>query len=86
MEFMSAMQDYKQRSGRMFPTWSEVLEVLGGLGYIKSPSAIYSSAASGGSSNGHDLGRIERRQAATQTPLNGSINADLRPKVACKSR
>ena len=27
MEFMQAMQDYKARSGRMFPTWSEVLEV-----------------------------------------------------------
>jgi hypothetical protein len=34
-EFMQAMQDYKQRSGRMFPTWSEVLEVLRELGYEK---------------------------------------------------
>ena len=34
-EFMQAMQDYKQRSGRMFPTWSEVLEVLQALGYEK---------------------------------------------------
>jgi hypothetical protein len=29
------MQAYKQSSGRMFPTWSEVLEVLQGLGYQK---------------------------------------------------
>jgi hypothetical protein len=35
MEFMQAMHDYKQSSGRMFPTWSEVLEVLRGLGYEK---------------------------------------------------
>jgi hypothetical protein len=35
MEFMLAMNDYKRRSGRMFPTWSEVLEVLRGLGYEK---------------------------------------------------
>jgi hypothetical protein len=35
LEFMQAMQDYKQRSGRMFPTWSEVLEVLKSLGYQK---------------------------------------------------
>ena len=28
IRFMNAMQEYKQRSGRMFPTWSEVLEVL----------------------------------------------------------
>jgi hypothetical protein len=35
MEFMLAMNDYKRRSGRMFPTWSEVLEVLRSLGYEK---------------------------------------------------
>jgi hypothetical protein len=34
-EFMTAMQAYKQSSGRMFPTWSEVLEVLRSLGYEK---------------------------------------------------
>jgi hypothetical protein len=35
MEFMAAMNEYKRRSGRMFPTWSEVLEVLQSLGYEK---------------------------------------------------
>ena len=35
MEFMKAMEEYKQKSGRMFPTWSEVLEVLRALGYEK---------------------------------------------------
>jgi hypothetical protein len=35
LEFMQAMQEYKRTSGRMFPTWSEVLEVLQGLGYRK---------------------------------------------------
>ncbi|WP_406701017.1 hypothetical protein V5E97_19715 [Singulisphaera sp. Ch08] len=34
-EFMLAMQAYKKSSGRMFPTWSEVLEVLQSLGYRK---------------------------------------------------
>lgn len=34
-EFMEAIQAYKQASGRMYPTWSEVLEVLKGLGYQK---------------------------------------------------
>lgn len=33
VEFMRAMDDYKQRAGRMFPTCSEVLEVLRDLGY-----------------------------------------------------
>jgi hypothetical protein len=32
---MHAIQAYKQASGRMFPTWSEVLEVLQSLGYTK---------------------------------------------------
>ncbi len=35
LEFMQAIQAYKNSSGRMFPTWSEVLEVLKGLGYQK---------------------------------------------------
>ena len=35
VEFMLAMKEYKQSSGRMFPTWSEVLEVLRELGYEK---------------------------------------------------
>lgn len=35
LEFMRAMQEYKQSSGRPFPTWSEVLEVVRELGYRK---------------------------------------------------
>lgn len=38
-EFMEAMQAYKLKSGRMFPTWSEVLEVLIDLGYEKTDLA-----------------------------------------------
>ncbi len=38
MEFMQAMQNYKKSSGRMFPTWSEVLEVIRALGYEKDAS------------------------------------------------
>lgn len=43
IEFMQAMDDYKRRSGRQFPTWSEVLEVLRDLGYRKvaAPSRTY---------------------------------------------
>lgn len=47
MEFMLAMQEYKKRSGRMFPTWSEVLEVLQALGYHKRDA----SRPAGGRSN-----------------------------------
>jgi hypothetical protein len=35
LEFMMAMHEYKRSSGRMFPTWSEALEVLESLGYQK---------------------------------------------------
>jgi hypothetical protein len=35
VEFMNAMDIYKRTSGRMFPTCSEVLEVIRSLGYTK---------------------------------------------------
>ena len=35
IEFMRAMDEYKRKSGRQFPTWSEVLEVLRSVGYRK---------------------------------------------------
>jgi len=43
-EFMQAMQDYKKKSGRMFPTWSEVLEVLQSLGYRKADQEAIAAA------------------------------------------
>jgi hypothetical protein len=39
VEFMHALDQYKRSSGRMFPTCSEVLEVLRGIGYEKAPAA-----------------------------------------------
>jgi hypothetical protein len=49
VEFMKAIDDYKRRSGRQFPTWSEVLEVLRDLGYRKvaAPSCTYESTGLG---------------------------------------
>ena len=35
IEFMQAMDEYKRASGRMFPTCSEILEVITKLGYRK---------------------------------------------------
>jgi hypothetical protein len=50
VEFMQAMQEYKRKSGRMFPTWSEVLEVLQALGYEKAaaPTGLFSPSVSAG--------------------------------------
>ena len=41
-DFMKAMDRYKRENRRPFPTWSEVLEVLGSLGYRKvaEPTAL----------------------------------------------
>jgi hypothetical protein len=45
IEFMRAMDEYKRKSGRMFPTWSEVLEVVRGLGYVKPEGTAEPAAA-----------------------------------------
>lgn len=47
VEFMKAMDDYKRRSCRQFPTWSEVLEVVRDLGYRKvaAPTQTYDAEA-----------------------------------------
>ncbi len=39
IEFMRAMDAYKRSSGRMFPTCSEILEVVRALGYVKLATA-----------------------------------------------
>ena len=46
IQFMNALEQYKRTSGRMFPTCSEVLEVVRSLGYVKlSPSELTSRTA-----------------------------------------
>jgi hypothetical protein len=47
IEFMHALDKYKRASGRMFPTCSEILEVIRALGYEKmdQPHAIAHSEA-----------------------------------------
>jgi hypothetical protein len=41
VEFMNALDEYKRKNGRMFPTCSEVLEVVRSLGYVRlSPSEL----------------------------------------------
>ena len=48
VEFMNALDNYKRRSGRMFPTCSEVLEVIRSLGYVKlSPAELLSLPGAG---------------------------------------
>ncbi len=51
IEFMHALDQYKRDSGRMFPTCSEMLEVLIALGYEKTsagtPVALGNESAKG---------------------------------------
>ena len=35
MEFLQAIDQYKRKNARPFPTWTEVLEVIKALGYRK---------------------------------------------------
>jgi hypothetical protein len=35
LEFIAALDDYKKRHDRPFPSWSEVLHVLKSLGYAR---------------------------------------------------
>ncbi len=35
IEFMQALDTYKRQNGRMFPTCSEILEVVRSLGYVR---------------------------------------------------
>ena len=37
IEFMQALDAYKRANGRMFPTCSEILEVIRNLGYVRLP-------------------------------------------------
>lgn len=52
VEFMNALDEYKRRSGRMFPTCSEVLEVIRALGYVKLSAAELGSRPEASASEG----------------------------------
>jgi hypothetical protein len=65
IEFMNALDQYKRTSGRMFPTCSEILEVLKGLGYAKRPD---DGAAEEQSSLGLDQSTVEPDQTGS-TPV-----------------
>ncbi len=45
IEFMNALDAYKRRSGRMFPTCSEILEVIRDLGYRKGEAEMVAADA-----------------------------------------
>lgn len=48
IEFMQALDAYKRASGRMFPTCSEILEVIRNLGYSRGTAGSAESETSSG--------------------------------------
>lgn len=44
IEFMQALDAYKRTSGRMFPTCSEILEVIRKLGYVRQTPVVEEAA------------------------------------------
>ncbi len=56
IEFMHALDEYKRLSGRMFPTCSEILEVLHKMGYrqVAEPQDLYNSNPDTNSSDEFD--------------------------------
>jgi len=38
LEFITAIDEYKRKQEKPFPSWSEVLEILKGLGYQRTES------------------------------------------------
>jgi hypothetical protein len=58
IEFMHALDAYKRSSGRMFPTCSEILEVVRGLGYIRVGTSGEETAEADGT-NARDAELVE---------------------------
>jgi hypothetical protein len=63
IEFMHAMDEYKRSSGRMFPTCSEILEVLLKMGYRKTADAqeIYNPEQPVETHDDEDISSIEEQ-------------------------
>lgn len=39
MEFLKAIDTFKRKTGKLFPSWSDILDIVKGLGYKKSGSS-----------------------------------------------
>ncbi|OHB62008.1 MAG: hypothetical protein A2167_06895 [Planctomycetes bacterium RBG_13_46_10] len=55
IEFLMAIQEYKNKNDRPFPTWTEVLEVIKALGYRKvtEPQSLKNSEKDTKQNNAH---------------------------------
>jgi hypothetical protein len=60
-EFLMAIDEYKKKNSRPFPTWTEVLEVIKALGYRKvaAPQSLNSSANADTSTESLSLQKVQ---------------------------
>ncbi len=68
-DFLMAIDEYKRKNQRPFPTWTEVLEVITALGYRKvvKPQSLKQSAGSRASRR--KTGRRAKASKAVKVPL-----------------
>lgn len=73
IEFMHALDDYKRRAGRMFPTCSEILEVVRAIGYHRLTPEEMATLGIGQSSAGAEP------NAENPEGENGAADGDSKP-------
>ena len=67
IEFITAIDAYKRTHRRPFPTWSEVLDVVKGLGYVRTaetPLPVRPAARHAPRHVGRPAPRVPRRRSA----------------------
>lgn len=67
IEFMQAMDAYKRSSGRMFPTCSEILEVVRELGYIRPGYGVHAETVTVAVSEGQEFDTIDESDAIAES-------------------
>jgi hypothetical protein len=86
-ELRRAMESYKRRSGRQFPTWSEVLEVIRELGYAKRASAqeapVQARVRLGpGGARGDEIGAVLRARGGVRSASEPGPTYDFATEAA----
>ncbi|MEM9186361.1 MAG: hypothetical protein AAGB00_07695 [Planctomycetota bacterium] len=83
VEFMNALDDYKRASGRMFPTCSEVLEVIRSLGYVQlSPAEIAARNPSVDTPPPSNTDAAAEHDALEAAADAGALSAEVRVELA----
>lgn len=81
IEFMIALDEYKRASGRMFPTCSEILEVLRKLGYERRTGPSPDAAPADGVAN--QLGQAGQVSIGGSQPQSATGNRQTQTPINC---